>query len=1622
MASLGKSYKFRGIPQEDSNPRTFVFKLLMKKGRFGRAEPFNPYTDPEGTKTFQGSFSKQRYNLKSLTVDGTTLVNMNYPDNTLLSHFDINELGTGTLTIIVGSNFPVTSRDSIAELVLEDGRRRTPWIPYRENPQFNYSRSLGMIDWDVVPAKRIQVIQDVDMDIGQVRLWPFQGFTLIGLLAEVGMSSYSNSSGIVNEDVSLIRILANIEDDDYGSSLTNDENELLPQRTPPALVAQFRFTNSWLMVEDPSLIGSGSGLRIIVPGKSFTQESFLLKYHELANSYQLLELLCYPFMEYNESYHLDSPSGPRKDSTGTELNVDIGYRKSITGSTKPLWVDRLRQLSLIRANDITNPSSFGATPAPKEYEDQGFIQEFHYLNPKIKISKLVKLNEVEFLSGNVTPTGIHYGQVKFTQGTPAFAAIEAAFKTHLTEAGVAAAKEILVKTSLFVFIEPNASGINYDNFSLDTSSKYIVAGKLFNPAWNMANSGLYNGTKLTDEANLWEYFGIGIETANLLKSFSTYGGGNAANKDIPINPYSWALVVRGKGSESFPEEAIKKHSTLDFLYKIPAQPVTTNADHPCGPADYPAISTTTELDAAPNTNSALIPISSLCGHTSGSVTSPVTLHIDYSDDGTNWYELDKKLILPNKNQFHFDSNTLLQCPLIPENAPPEKTDDAWTASTLVINYPEAGSVRSVKNPQTNQQIDLPKLTFDVEDGVTDNGLPFKSKCFRFRVFKNGQFFPYQTDTSQEGWLPIITDGKLTGIKLNLPVDFNAAEKPSFFLRCINITQTTAQNPPSTVFPTTGQTAFVTKRGRKLRFAFGGTVSTGFQVSINKHSSSNMYNCEVVGLHQLAGMNPEKYIELVPGRGVKTMSGHGMSFNNAGNDIRGEGLSGRIQGSYVTPYIDLDPFDEAGRIGTEKAEYNGISSLKKGSELECFTTASRGGIINLSTATINYEKIEATPPRINVIYDEKKNEAYLFYNSTDNRLVMKRSSFEWIEVHEFIASFGTPENAFSDGITYTYVNDKLERTIYLGVPTETAGSAKNIKNLPASTLTAYDINGLSTSVYVPIGGISFDVSSASNPYHIAQIKIKASGGTGQNLRWASTLACTISYVSSATNGEFVHYGFKRSDGVIQPTYHYLFTDRNKDAHILDCPVISNATSIKIEFVLPNGLNAVDLNLYKSALRSARLSDPQISFITEEQISEGASCFAYKNPSDEIFIIYQGEKLYDSKGKIINRDVFPELKFVQVSESLESGMIWRHPRMDNKEQVNVPEDIVAQEKALLASSGLSQQEINSIVTNVKQWDRPMVLSTLSTPTIAYNAVDGLVYHFGFTDSLGEVNNGNLVVWPSQETIFTPDYSIYEQNKASDLDGNLILTKNDTGTTPEGQRRIIALDIDKQIVSVVRTANKLILVFFKDNDGSVRTKVSDNNGTNWNDSKVRVFTNDSFFAGAESAFVLTDDFNSQFHFFALVRSTLNEAEFHLYSMFLPQFIFYTDLSDEDATTWQQTINTTAKRLVVGDPTTIPQADYINTPTSPAKTVLANVYRRKNGTFNNLPVFRRFGLSAGEVIDTETYQQAFDKNITTLHHTTAYFDAFQRLRVFYINEKGLIAAKVSEDYGQTWKTDGAI
>ena len=1685
MGSLSKTYTFKGYLDPDVS-RTFRFFLYMKYGGWGRAEPYDAVLDGPNTYHFMGSFSSSTYNIKEIVIDGKTIVYMNSPDNNMVSYFDSKDLSTGIVSVVLNSNFGTITDKSEASITLSSGNIQTPWISYDLFPMYNSNRNMGMIDWDVTPANIVQFMHNADFDFGgyNAGLRSLLAIALCGIaflqLAQ-GIFLTSLGNDLTSRTYSKSTIFASLADSLSNSKQISEESVWTGLNKVPIPWAKFIYKNGWQLIEDINTVGAANlSPRIFTPTETWTLEFFLLKYQLYEDMYKFIETLAYPYMEYTEGMHVNGADGPRIDTYDrTIISESPSYRteffdvktfvgdngSSIDEVNRIYWFDRLVQLSKLAGSEIIRPQSNLSTPAPREYTDAGFKDEYLFLNSLIKINKVLKVHKtkVSVMRNLGSGSRCDYYDILWDEGSQEYkdmidgldhTFVDIIDKKNPVLDAVDSMVDILAEIKVSVVIEPNATG--YTEL-LSESETYTIAGKLISPHWLKVSKGVNGQGSMLDETDLWQWLGISEATLNAIKSKVEWH-----------TPYNWIIVVRGKFNPDCPEEIPFKYSNEDYVIKEVA--VDPNNPPPEGDLCLPVkqIQSTPESDIVLSSDpTKLMPINSVCGYLEQSTANknsnkalrPIKVFLQYLDSANDQpLPLAHTIIMPQNNMFHYIAGSALNCYCISES----DLTPVNVPVNLVINFPEVGPAKKYA-ASNGGELMIPRLEIPLIQSTSQNGWLGFSDIYGFKV----QFLR-NDEVITSGFTPIVTGGKLTGFTVPYfsPKEANA---PSYNLRLINTTQTTMMRPADPRYYGNKQNQIV-KYGHLIKITAEG-IEEGdkLHLSLNSHfGSTSTYNLEIVGVSRFSTVN-DWYFEMVPGRGIKSLTGdHGVYFQNSQTlSVGDEGYAGRIQGQYLSPSIVVDAYDEQfvpANQTKQRREFNDVAYIRDGSELEILSTVpslQNSNRIYAYTKTNLYELRKPALPRIDSFFDPTRNISMLTYNDSSNVIMLRKTYFDWAESYLFNQRMG--DIMSSNSLIFSRINCTSQEKIFLGPMLGYATS--DYTNVTRYPTTESGYSGYSGTIYYDMSTESIVASrgilaGGNIPYYdnngVLQSESAISLGSYVTLKkdakvvglriecnhgpspegmsdWYDTAVLKISFTNDV-NTSLTDYGVDLSSDTIKPTLYYVKVNQlimgKTGKSVIMCPVIENPKEIRVQYVVPSSITPNQISEYRNVLAQS-FSITQVYVTTAPQMAGGTACTTYMNEYGELVSVYQGEKLYNNDGQLIEQTSYKELTYSQIASSTTDGECWKYPRMSNNTFVGISPDELAKDISILTRAGISSVQANYLVTQNRRWDKPMFVSTLSTPSISFDYSSKQLLHFGYTDAVGDVNKGHMVMWQPSQSLLGPKYTLYTQEENAKIAGELMKTSHDVSLATEGQKRIIALNVEKEVISIVLSESKQMLVFVRTQNGTVVVRCSNNDGVNWRESKVKLFNNNAYFKNAQSVFAVLDKKASTIAIFGLVLAT--DTEYHLYCYNLPQWFFFNDIPDSQVEACQDFIDTTPKILVVGNPNNIPATDLqvLADKTGP-RTILGNVYKMQNGTYNNLPPYIRSGLlipsqyaryRQGETTpagwDYEKIPPMLDSNITFLHKGTGYYDQTGRMRVFYLKDAGKVIGKVSANNGYQWQTD---
>lgn len=1658
MATAKRRFVFKA-KRDPFTPNKWNWTLWVYRGKWGRFEPWNydpidPNRD-ESIKTVSkelGSFPTSGttgYYIERISVNGTTVYNGLQPlPEKSYTELDV-DLDHGTASITFDSDKVQTTSESDVEMYIEGAKPWIPWLPYRDRREFQYDRRKGRLDPSAASAglgaSSIAIKQDIAMEVGAVQPFycigiPTLGTIIVesGLLLEHAANSVFDLSGVGRWTV----LNDNTE---YGSatlSLDGSGRELIVlEKTAPRPVLMYKFqTNFYRMTLDYVSPGYDfTTTALMMQGATVTQEFFSLKYEHYKTLLDLRRDCTYPFLVWTDAYPFrqggSSNSCPRLDTNGNPILLDLGYRNPFYTEGQrdfPRWVDRLRHISCLKASSITEPEQEKVVPKPDGYNGQ-LRNEYLDLNSKIKINKLVKLNGVKLKKLCAIPKrdGTKYGyddvlagvyeltQTMSTEEEKRAEGIRSYFSEYYPKQfeWISGGMEAFDATKFFVIVEANA---NSDLDTIEEDKEYAIAGKLLNVSWLIANRGvlkrrteapesyiesilnthstIYNQESLMDEDELWKWLNISPDIITFMKTNPELGG--YASDDITINGNIWVLVVRGRGEDTNIEEILTKDFCSDYVTSAFGQDANGTTEY-----KYTGIQDKSKITFARPLN-----IASLGGKIENvdTVKKPFTYRIMYEDSGGSLHELCRKVFLPTFNSFAYDYYTDVQYPLVPQssftNSEGQKCFDE-----LSINYIQLGTLTG-KIKIGDSEYDAPMVGFEIENKTSANSLPFTHPDYKFQIIRNGNPLPYMPadgnafapHPTEAGYVPVVKDGAFVGIRLNQPSIVEQNE--SFFLRTINVSGATA-----------AESANPLKRAKGLKFEIS-DPSVSFKLMINR-SDGDIYNMECVGLHRYSPSN-EWYTELVPGRGLKVRDGHGMVFITEQSTTE-SGTTGSIQGQLQSPWVEIDPFYENDPQYSKKpegAQANGITVLGQGTEIEIasnltFAPNDGAGINNIYTLTTIADPIPRQDLRIHAIYDPSTNESILAYTSSQNRFIYKSAGFDWMEVPEYRKQYGRLE-ATENFNRFNYYNDREERTVYMGVPDESSTKIGKVTQLGTVELSAVGRDGDTQKTRIECGGIEVTIKKTEEiGIFLSGLRCLVQAEKQDGRGWHNTIAAKVSYKNLKEPNNYTYYGYSTSKNEIKPRLFYLAADRSI-YNRLDFPLIEQPTMIRLEVAIPDGLTQQEFDIYKQTIFSFKISTENVALLTviENQVCSGLAGMLYRNASKETALLFQGMKLFDDSGNALDPKSYGEVQVAQISYTDDASATWRFPRMQTKTVKQMQQELVDLEEKGLKKAGFVPSQIAALVNKMRQWDRPLTITTLSVPTVVYNKSFLSVYVFGFATN-SDALRGDLVMWPINEMDLGPNYFTEVANSQEKQNGGLIRTEAEAN----GNTTVIAYNIPKQVVGVTQNSYGQLMVFYHDDQDRLVCKTSYTAGGTWIESKVKLFSDKSNFVGASNVFIVPNTTTNYLHFFALkpvVSDGSLTGEFQLYTQAFPMFFFSPDLKDYQIASVQDLVDSEPATLVVGNPNDV-SSDLLDHKSQKVRIGNAQI---KDGKFAQLQSFDALEQKATASVGS------LDSNISTKHFVSGYFDAYNRLRIYYLNSLYKPACKVSNSDGQTWHDDLAV
>jgi len=1623
MAIARRTFTWKAKPDNpnESKPLRWTFRIWIYRGRFGRFEAWN---EGDGEEHQIGNFptrGARSYAFTKITLDGRTVFsNGEQLPNDYIDGISLSP-DQGIIKVLFKASAPVT-KNSVITYTIAQQSVWIPWLWYKFRPEFLYHEQKGMLDPAATPASAIAISQDLDMDInvpntGIIGLISLSG-GVVGLSFGVAISEMLAASNFSLDGYGFLRLI-NYEDGALDSA-DIDQGAIIRQGPKPVL--GYKYWIGWYVVSLNAFNPlPGLDLSLIMPGAAITVEYQLLKYQKMLTD-ELYQTCLYPFIL------VGNPIG----NDGNPAQTPLDYRRDIflreVSPNTPRLIDRLVHISTQSAGTLTRPEQRVFVPTYSEFES--IVDEYNFINPKIKVGKLVRLHGVKFKSKHSIETllGRPYGrgndpivglyEMEINKELPNNLAFIESLKERFPLHDDATEKDSIdyaaANTRIFVLVEDQAAS---DLDEINTSDFYSLGGKMMNPAFLYAAKA-FNGARLVPNPDKSIFNVLDMDyvpdpnyTGDSLMAEGDYPKWTSISKDIVElllhfrgNPYAWVIVVRGRGATA--EEEATKDAYSDYIMKAPEKPWEIKLlpkEAKPGVTDYDLSS----IRPVP-----LISLSGFRSTVAGTpeIDRPVQVTITYSEDGENFKILTKKLILPHNPKFTYRYNDEFLAPLVKGDI----DDTSGNVEFLYMNYPEGGFSRRYRGTN-NQSFRLPilQIPMDPQEG---SGFPLKSDNFALQVIRDGQVYPYQADPNDPfsphptlpGWVPIYEDGMFVGIRLNQAYSEDT-ESHIHYVRIINISAKDV----------TRVSVNPLKRAKKIAITHNGPVALA--IALNQETSDEITNLEAVGISRITPTK-NQYQELVPGRGLKVYSGHGISFqpsDSADNQAR----AGRVQGALNFPFAEIDAFGENALPEEDAPEANGVSSVGHGAEILAETTMGISAnnsdkILSFYTSTILAEEGTVDDIKISAFYDRLKDEHVVIYTKGDNRMYVKSSNMEWAEPYFFRAALANSQ--FKDGFALHYANHKYEKPIYLGFDAPISEALIQSVQTSAGEITGRLSDGSQVTCASETKRLVLTFNAPGNTNLLVQsIRVSLGNGATANVtkipdypnNLADTIFCKLVYATQENAAEELTYGFTKSLGYVEPKYFFLTAPKDSadfSLCLLECPIIENPAYIAVEIIVPDGLSAEEFAIYSATVAKAKIStNCQVRIVKEDQVQAGVSAAMLRNNANETFVFYETKKLFNDDGELLADLEEGHITSMQVVSSTDGLKRWISPKMRQGEVVTVDAQAITQEKERLAEAGYNSVQIDAFVRSQRRWDRPLNISTLASPAFIFDNMSDSILIFGFT---GPKDNGDLIMWQIHEAVMAPAVTFKE---IEDVNlGGLSFTSMDL-ENKVNKSNTVARGIPHQTVAVSFTSSKNIFVMYEATDGILKTMFSTDKGYSWQESKIELFKPDAYFNNVSNVYVMPNHQTEDFRFFGLVKDD-SITGFKLYTYVLPQSYF--TLSDPvEIEQTQALVDKLPKTLVVGDANAIPEVEL----TTPIKTRIGNAYKTQGG-YINLPPYTRLSdlnLATGgkEII-------AKDENIRVKHTVAAYVDPYGKIRVYYLNSQMRIACKISEDGGFTWKTDYGV
>lgn len=1670
-----KTYIFRATPQSSN---LWYCPFLIYKGKFGRVEAWNPNirSSDINIKPEQGTFWVYPYVSGSQAATFGFVVSdvtINGGSVFLNGKFVIDAEMSGNQNGLTIYFVEDPGENAIINIIIKSSRTWIPWIQYKDRPELPYDPYRGLIDWDGLPCDSISLSQNINMELQELQSWSgILPTTIVGLLSSIAINGMFSNDNLKGRGI--VSIIKNDTPD--GSLLYDDSGRLL--NSAPQEVLKYKYETSWYreFLEAAEVFGTLGNPSIINQAQCVTGEYFLLKYHKLYinpfdtsyndSKYQFINLRSYavfPYLIYADYANFFPRIKPwPRFKGGSIINTSLNYRNAFFNLKNssphiPFMIDRLRYLSQLSPSSIES----GIEQAPYEFKN-GILDEFNYLNSRIKSNKLIILDgvklqetyksssylqkdygiyEYDILNEGISDDNIEDGEIM---------RLNYKIKNSLINeygAGVLKSNEIyslnlFKNVKIKVIIEQN-SNKNFNKFNPE--KKYTICGKLIDSRWMLANRGIMQksdgsqdmskdtdielneksnlftelksyvqNSSLLGESELWKYIGLSQKTINYIIYDSTC----VEN----IDKICLYLVVRGI-DENQQEELIFKDKNSDYII----------VENSTNEAPDNTILSGCKIFQWDFDKGEKIPIISLCGKSAlYDFLEPIKVFIYFKseDSDVGYYEVSRKIITPDKNVFYFNTYEDFVCPLIQKikeqddssqyNLPEDNAQTEDETTEFEFNPPECGNLNQIKiiTNGVEHTVNSPKYTFNILN-KSDGNFPFSNHDYRFQIVYLGNVLPYKPLTSdpyspntlEYGWVPVVKGNKFVGIKLTKKWD----GKTQFYLRCNKIGGTFKErNSP-----------IKETNGLKIRLELNNN-NPPMNLYLNRDNKSEIYNIECVGINRMSTYS-DWYTEIIPGRGLRVRTGHGISFQPFVTDNRVDMFANQISGAFNFPWAYFDSYNENSRtLAIEKVEQNNFTTLSHGAEIEFRTNINDKGTLSVFTLT-TYPKSKETQIRIFSLYDENFDTAYVLYNNDANRIMIKRGEADWYDER------GPTTNSKEIGDDFDFFIDDLasyakkEYTVVLGGAKFDNEITQDITNIGTMNLKAFDKNGNIISETINnCGSKATFMQSISSSSHIVAVKIKAKIPK-QGIAYAK-----IKYSTSQEKNTFIDYGYcyskKRFNAYgeqtfITPTI-FQINDGNNE---ISCPAIQNPNVIRVEFIIPNYVFTKEsFEQYCSILKSSSLEITEFGYVDDSKVPRALNIVASLSDSNVLNLFYCSEYIYTADGQQIIKSELNGLNLTQLIQSNNGGDSWHYPGMlESNNQIKLSDSALKEslnkEKDILKESGYNDQQITALCQDSRSWDSSMIISAMKSPMIIYNNGDDSVSLFGLMQSSDSfdltswnINNSTI------DMFFLPN--VMENTNGSSV--MLPRSSKDLENNEKSSKKLIDAGIKDQTVGATIINTKEQLVFYIKND-VLYAKISRSNGDSWESTPITFFGSGSTFEGICNIFLVRDDANSSTYIFGL-KKIADIGEYQLYFWKLDDASLQDILNIGESTNSlegiQEEINKQPKILVVGNPNDLSPSETGGTY---IKTIIGNAKENNNGTYVILKPYLRPGSEEDLIWDENnppkmTY--SLDENITIPHTAHGYVDLSGNIRIFYINRDNKIESKVSENCGDTWRIDLSV